>query len=382
MDSKEDALITVIGSINADLVAGVEQLPLRAETIHALHFQQHLGGKGANQAVAAALLGGRVAMVGCVGDDGAGAQALQGLAEAGVHRDGVRTVVGKPTGTALITVDKRGDNTIVVVPGANDALTVADVQAIEPQLAASAAVMLQLEVPDEVVLATTEIVAKLWSGTPDGKEGTGPSTEGPSDAAPHGGPGTGRPWLVLNPSPFRESALPPAGFIDLLLVNELEAEAMSGVPVSNPQDAAVAAEKLLPTLRPGGCVVITLGGQGALALADPTGPFGFRVRDGEAQVEVRGPADASETGRVLGPQPLYIPALKVDVVDTTGAGDVFTGGLVSQLGVNRPLPWALRFATAAAAITVTRPGAQSSFPRLGEVERLLARVSDVQVLTG
>lgn len=340
MRDKETSLVTVIGSINADLVADVESLPQRGETIHATRFQQHLGGKGANQAVATAVLGGRVDMVGCVGDDGPGAKALQGLDTAGVNRERIRIVPGVPTGTALITVDEQGNNTIVVVPGANNELRAEDVLALRSRLESSAAVVLQLEVPDEVVLAAAKTVDELRAWTPGGK-----------------------PWLVFNPSPFRTSALPPAGSIDLLLVNELEAEAMSGVKVGTPAEAAQAAERLLEQLRPGGCVVVTLGAQGAVALADPAGPFARGLDPG-------------------GARPLYVPAMKVEAVDTTGAGDVFTGGLVSQLCAGRSLDYALRFATAAAAITVTRPGAQSSFPRPDEVERLLAEVEDVQVLAG
>lgn len=389
MGAKETTLVTVIGSINADLVADVKQLPQRGETIHATGFQQHLGGKGANQAVATAVLGGRVDMVGCVGDDGPGTEALQGLDRVGVNREQVRVVSGVPTGTALITVDEQGNNTIVVVPGANDALKPEDVRALRSRLEQSAAVVLQLESPDEAVLAAAKTVAELRAWTD-----------------------TGQPWLVFNPSPFRTSALPPEGSIDLLLVNELEAESMSGVKVNNPRDAAVAAERLLAQLRTGGCVVVTLGAQGAVALADPAGPFARRV-DGAADKGVgsaagaaaaqgtepsigsdtvavpgNGPSPGSGGGEAggsgAGPSaaPLFVPALKVDAVDTTGAGDVFTGGLVSQLCAGRSLDYALRFATAAAAITVTRPGAQSSFPRPDEVEQLLAQVEEVQVLAG
>lgn len=376
MGAEETTLVTVIGSINADLVADVKRLPQRGETIHATDFRQHLGGKGANQAAAAALLGGRIDMVGCVGDDGPGTEALHGFDRVGVNRERVRVVPGVPTGTALITVDEGGNNTIVVVPGANDELKPEDVRALRRQLEQSAAVVLQLESPDEVVLAAAKAVAELRTRTR-----------------------TGKPWLVFNPSPFRSSALPPEGTIDLLLVNELEAEAMSGVEVAGPRDAAVAAERLLGKLRAGGCVVVTLGVQGAVALADPGGPFAGQA-GGAADMDAgsgsggaaaglrseaeagadRSPATGQSTG--FGAGPLFMPALKVDAVDTTGAGDVFTGGLVSQLCAGRSLGHALRFATAAAAIAVTRPGAQSSFPRCDEVEKVLARVEEVQIITG
>lgn len=328
MQSKKISQVIVIGSINTDLVACVADLPCRGETVPALDFQEHLGGKGANQAAATALLGAEVTMVGCVGDDAAGVQALERLDRVRVNRSLVRKVPRVPTGTALITVGEQGENTIVVVPGANAELKKSDVEAVAKELACADAVILQLEIPDDVVRATTAALQGI--------------------RARQGRP---RPWLVFNPSPFRPSALPPCDSVDLLLVNELEAEAMSGVEVSDPKSAARAAGKLLSDLRRGGCVVITLGAQGAVALAEAGGSF---------------------TGKedLL----LYAPALKVNAVDSTGAGDVFTGGFVSQVTVGRSLGEALRFATAAAAITVTRAGAQSSFPTKTEVERMVSRV--------
>ncbi|MFO7311976.1 MAG: ribokinase [Bacillota bacterium] len=310
--------VMVIGSINIDLVAGVDRLPREGETVWALGFEQHLGGKGANQAAVAGLMGAQAVMVGCVGDDVFGPRALQGLQQVGVDCSLVRTVAGTSTGAALITVGRRGENTIVVIPGANGAVTPADVERAAGAMAACDAVMVQFEVPEAVVLAVAQTIARL------------------REAA-------ARPLLVLNPSPFRASALPPAGTVDLLIVNELEAEEMTGHKVANPADAAEAARKLLPWLRPGGRVVVTLGEQGAVALSD-----------GDM------------------PAPLYIPARKVQAVDTTGAGDTFAGALVVQLCAGRSMAEALRFATTAAAITVTRPGAQSSFPRREEVEAALA----------
>ncbi|HHY10038.1 MAG TPA: ribokinase [Firmicutes bacterium] len=332
MQRKDIPQIYVIGSINNDLVASVKNLPLRGETIHSKAFRQHLGGKGANQAVAAALLGGEVTMVGCVGKDDAGRRALAGLADAGINKDFVRQVSTAPTGTALITVDEAGDNTIVVVPGANAELKKADVIDIKEGLAEAAAVVLQLEVLDEVVLETAAVVSSLRAG------------------------GQKRPWLVFNPSPFRSSAVPPAGSIDLLLVNELEAAAMSGIKVSDPKSALTAAKSLLPELRRGGCVVVTLGTQGAVALAAEKASF---AKEGAAW---------------------YIPAQKVAAVDTTGAGDVFTGGFVGQLAAGATLQEALRYATAAAALTVTRQGAQSSFPSQEETQQMLLNVKEPQKL--
>lgn len=310
--------VMVLGSINIDLVADVERLPREGETVWALGFQQHLGGKGANQAAVAALMGAESLMAGCVGDDVFGPQAVTGLQAVGVDCTLVRTAADTPTGAALITVGRRGENTIVVIPGANGGVTAADVEPAAAAMAGCDAVMMQFEVPDEVVLAVADAIAGIREQAP-------------------------RPLFVLNPSPYRSSAVPPPGTVDVLMVNEVEAQEMTGIPVETAADAARAAQQLLAQLRQGGHVVVTLGEDGAVALSD----------DGERT-------------------PLYIPAKKVQAVDTTGAGDTFTGALMTELCAGRPMREALRFATAAAAITVTRHGAQSSFPRRAEVEAALA----------
>lgn len=324
--------IVVIGSINADLVATVDYLPHRGETITARALHQHLGGKGANQAVATAKLGSKVTMVGCVGNDDAGEKAISGLQEAGVDHRHVRVVPDTPTGTALITVGNQGDNTIVIVPGANEKMTPAGVKEIQEDLATAQAVLLQLEVADDVVHTTIELINERRERFES-------------------------PWLVFNPSPFRRTALPPPRSIDLLLVNELEAKEMSGINVQDPRSAARAARQLLQVLRPGGCVVITLGAQGAVALAGDNGPFSSRK-------------DSL----------LYMPAAKVNAVDTTGAGDVFTGALVGKLAAGQELAEALRFATAASSIAVRRSGAQSSFPNREEVEDVASALEESQVM--
>lgn len=334
MSTSDAPRLMVIGSINTDLVADVERLPREGETVGAFDFQQHLGGKGANQAAAAARMGADAFMVGCVGDDVFGPQALRGLEDVGVDCSLVRTAPGTPTGAAMITVGRRGENTIVFVSGANGALTGEDVERVVDELAAADAVLMQFEVPDEVVLATAETIARLRS----------PAEHGESSA-------TAGPLFVLNPSPYRASAMPPAGTVDILMVNELEAEELTGLKVESVDDAAEAARRLLPLLRKGGHVVVTLGRQGALTMSDD-----------EAQTM------------------LHIPALQVKAVDTTGAGDTFTGALVAELCAGRSMADALRFATAAAAITVTRPGAQSSFPNRREVDDMLRQAPKATTL--
>lgn len=328
----EGPSILVIGSVNADLVARVERLPRPGETIHGHDFQQHLGGKGANQAVTARLLGSRAALLGRVGDDGAGREALAALDRAGVDRRRVGVAAGEPTGVALITVGSRGENTIVVIAGANGGVDRAQVEAAQEAVFGCDTVLLQFEVPDEAVLAAARLVARRRAA---------------------GAPG---PALVVNPSPFRASAMPPLDQMDGLIVNEVEAEQVSGHPVTDPESAARVAMELLPALRPGGWVVVTLGALGAVGVR-------------ELAAEPGSPAEGGRARSVEGP--LHVAAFDVDAVDTTGAGDVFTGGFLTELGRGRPLGEALRFATAASAICVTRHGAQSSFPRRDEVERLL-----------
>lgn len=332
MSKDKTPRLMVIGSINIDLVADVERLPREGETVQALGFQQHLGGKGANQAAVAALAGAESVLVGRVGDDVFGPQAVQGLERAGVDCSLVTTAAGTPTGAAMITVGRRGENTIVVVAGANGTLTAADVERAAAELARCDAVLMQFEVPDEVVLAAADAIARLHGD------------EGDAGRAP---------LFVLNPSPYRASAVPPPGTVDVLVVNELEAQEMTGLPVETAHDAAEAARRLLRTLREGGHVVVTLGEDGAVALND----------------------DEERT-------PLHIPAMNVQAVDTTGAGDTFTGALIRELCAGRSMAEALRFATAAAAVTVTRPGAQSSFPRRAEVEDMLARAPEAAPLDG
>ncbi len=295
--------IVVVGSLNMDLVARAPRLPVPGETLSGASFSTVPGGKGANQAVAAARLGGRTAMIGCVGDDAFGAQLRAGLAADGVDCRGVRTAGGVSSGVALIVVDDQGRNGIVVVPGANGRLSPADVDARQDDLAAARAVVLQLETP----LATVEHAARRARAL--GK------------------------LVVLNPAPAR--ALPPSlvACADLLVPNELEAAALVGARVASPLDAAEAGRRLRGAGA--GAVLVTLGAQGVVA-----------VTDREAR---------------------HHPAPRVEAVDTTAAGDTFIGGLCAALVGGRPLAAAIAFAQAAAAISVTRPGAQPSIPRLREV---------------
>jgi ribokinase len=296
--------LLVVGSANADLVTTVDRRPAAGETVLGSDLAIHPGGKGANQAVAAARLGARAGLLARVGDDAHGELLTGSLTAAGVDTTGV-LVGGAPTGVALITVDPTGDNSIVVSPGANARLSPADIAAAGKLLAAASVVSLQLEIPLETVAATVAAATAA-----------------------------GDTRVVLNPSP--PAALPPEvlAACDPLVVNEHEARFLLGDDAGDTPEAWAAA--LLG--RGPRSVVVTLGAAGAL------------VATGDRTVRVPSPA--------------------VRAVDTTGAGDAFTGALAWRLGTGEDLETAVRFAVRVGAAAVTRPGAQESFPTFEEVTSL------------
>ncbi|MCQ6551758.1 ribokinase [Streptomyces sp. C10-9-1] len=295
--------LLVIGSANADLVVGVERRPGPGETVLGSELDVHPGGKGANQAVAAARLGARTALLARVGDDAYGRLLLDAQQAAGVDTAGV-LVGGAPTGVALITVDPSGDNSIVVSPGANGKLAPGDVRAAGSLLHASRVVSAQLEIPLETVV---EAVRGLAPGT----------------------------RFVLNPSPPRP--LPPEVLraCDPLIVNEHEARVILGGERGGEEPAGWARALLARGPR---SVVVTLGAQGAWV--------------------------ASAQGAVL------VPAVRVDAVDTTGAGDAFTAALAWRLGRGDALADAAAYAVRVGAAAVTKAGAQASYPTPGDVAAL------------
>jgi ribokinase len=295
--------IVVVGSLNMDLVARAPRLPVPGETLTGASFATLPGGKGANQAVAAARLGARTMMIGCVGDDAFGAQLRAGLQADGVDCAGVRVATGVTSGVAAIVVDDAGRNGIVVIPGANGELVAADVDACAEALAAARIVILQLEIP----LATVEHAARRAKAL--GK------------------------LVILNPAPAQPLPASLLALADLLVPNEIEAAALAGAPVGSVDDAVAAGRRL----RDAGArtVLVTLGAQGVVVVE----PGGAR----------------------------HHPAQAVRAVDTTAAGDTFIGGLGAALVRGLALPAAIAFAQAAAAISVTRPGAQPSIPFLREL---------------
>ncbi|MFE7647558.1 ribokinase [Streptomyces phaeoluteigriseus] len=297
--------LLVVGSANADLVIGVERRPAAGETVLGSDLAVHPGGKGANQAVAAARLGARTALLARIGDDAYGRLLLDSQRAAGVDTVGV-LVGGAPTGIALITVDPSGDNSIVVSPGANGRLTPEDVRAAAGLFHASRVVSAQLEIPLETVV---EVVRSLAPGS----------------------------RFVLNPSPPRPLPAEVLAACDPLIVNEHEAKVIlgavdGGAAVGDrPEDWA----RVLLAKGPKS-VVVTLGSQGALV------------------------ASAEGVERVA--------AVRVDAVDTTGAGDSFTAALAWKLGAGSSLAEAAAYAARVGAVAVTRRGAQESFPTAAEVE--------------
>ena len=302
----EEYDLLVVGSANADLVVRVDRRPATGETVLGSDLATHPGGKGANQAVAAARLGARTALLARVGDDAHGRLLLDTQRASGVDTSGV-LVGGAPTGVALIAVDPSGDNSIIVSPGANGRLSPSDVRGAERLLAAARVVSLQLEIPLDTVAET--VAAAVRNGT----------------------------RVVLNPSPPVPLPAEVLAACDPLVVNQHEARFLLRDDPASARDAPEAWAEALKALGPRS-VVVTLGASGALVL-------------GHDDTATR------------------IPSPRVTAVDTTGAGDAFTGALAWRLAVGDSLADAVRLAVEVGAAAVTRAGAQESFPTAAEVRR-------------
>jgi len=301
--------VCVVGSLNMDLVIRAPRLPARGETVTEGAFATFRGGKGANQAVAAARLGARVSMVGCVGDDLFGRQLLDGLRDEGIETTAVRVDGGAPTGVALITVDPSGHNTIVVAPGANRQLTVSDGEAAGAAIVEADVVLAQLEVPVESVLAAARLAR-----------------------------GRGR-RVVLDPAPAGPLLDELYRHLTLINPNEGEAQRLTGMAVQDDAGVRTAAEILLA--RGCGGVIIKMGEKGAFVAADGTREM--------------------------------VEGVAVQAVDTTAAGDAFAAALAVALAEGRDAVAATRFANLVGALSVTRMGAQASMPTRDEVAALAPR---------
>jgi ribokinase len=299
--------ILVVGSSNTDVIIRVPRIPRPGETILGGAFSMAAGGKGANQAVAAARAGGRVTLVARVGDDIFGERARTGFRADGIDTRFVLVTPGAASGIALITVDARGENSISVASGANASLSAADIEDASDAFTVADVLLLQLESP----LGTVEAAVRK--------------------AGERGIP------VILNPAPARELDDGLLKCVDVLTPNEHEAEMLAGSSVDDERGLREAAARIRG--RGPRTVVITLGARGVYASSE-----GFEG---------------------------MVPAYKAESVDTTAAGDVFNGALAVALAEARPLEEALRFAQAAAALSVTRAGAQPSAPTRAEIEAFL-----------
>lgn len=295
--------IVVVGSINMDYVTHVKQQPRVGETVSGQGLDLKPGGKGANQAYAAAYLGADVTMLGAVGNDAAGRMSMESLQHAGVHTEYIRIADDVSTGTALIAVNAEGDNSIIVIPGANDKVDRSYVDSVMDVILTSDIVILQLEIPFDTVCYV-------------------------ADTAKQAGK-----MVILDPAPARK--LPVELMKGLTIIKPNQTEIMK---ILGREDEICQPERELYILKTIGVdhPIITLGSHGCCSL--------------------------DECGKLN-----KVPAVQVTAVDTTGAGDCFTGAMACSLAEGNSLKKALEFAAKASSIAVTRSGAQPSFPSRDEI---------------
>ncbi|MEI6678555.1 MAG: ribokinase [Mariniphaga sp.] len=295
--------IVVIGSSNTDMVIKTSKLPVPGETILGGEFLMNAGGKGANQAVAAARLSGKVSFIARTGNDLFGNEAKKLFEAENIDTSYLITDADHPSGVALITVDEKGENCIVVAPGANNYLLESDIDLAREQILRSEIVLMQLEIPLKTVEYATDIAFSA------GKK------------------------VILNPAPAIKLTDSVLSKLYMITPNETEAELISGIPVTDTESAILAAKNLYNLGVQ--VVIITMGSKGALLYA------------GESAV--------------------VIPSVKVEAIDTTAAGDVFNGAIAVAIAEGLTLEGAVGFACKAAAISVTRMGAQASAPYREEI---------------
>jgi len=299
--------IVVVGSSNTDMIIKLQHIPRAGETVLGGEFLTAAGGKGANQAVAASRAGGRVSLIARLGSDILGDQAIAGFISDGIDISHIARERRLASGAALIFVARNGENSIAVAPGANGRLSPADVKKARALITEARILLMQLETPLDTVHAAARIAASKGV------------------------------WVILNPAPARKLPDSLLRQVSILTPNESEAERLTGIRLTS----IAAAKKAAARLRQRGVqtVILTLGARGAL-IAD------------------------EQDARL-------IPGFKVKAVDTTAAGDVFNGALAVALTEGRPIDQAVRIANAAAAISVTRWGAQPSAPTRRSIEKFL-----------
>jgi ribokinase len=300
--------IVVVGSSNTDLVVSSTKLPSPGETVLGGEFDLIAGGKGANQAVAAARAGSDVMFVAKIGNDYFGRKAIEGYQKENINLDQIFTDNEKASGVAVILVEETtGQNSIVVAPGANSSLSISDIKKVEQEIAHADIVLVQLEIP----LETVEYVLKV------AKENNVKT--------------------ILNPAPAQALSDKILAMVDIITPNETETEILVGIDPAREHDLEEASNKLLSKVRE--AVLITLGDKGVY----------FTSRNGDKGL---------------------VPALKVQAIDTTAAGDVFNGYFASSVSEGKGFQEAIEIANKAAAISVTKKGAQPSIPTITNVHKL------------
>jgi ribokinase len=305
------ARIVVVGSSNTDMVVKAERIPVPGETVTGGQFVMAAGGKGANQAVAAARLGAEVTFIAKLGQDMFGDQAVEGYQKEGIVTDLILRDPENHTGVALIMVDEAGENLIAVASGANHALMPEDVERAADRIRAADAVMLQLETPMETVEFTAKLAAE--AGVP----------------------------VILDPAPAAPLADALLAQVAYLTPNESEAERLTGIQVQDEESAKAAAKKLLESGARH--VIVTLGSKGAVVCTPDSATL--------------------------------VPGYRVDARDSTAAGDAFNGGLAAALARGLALEDAVRQANLVGALSVTKMGAQPSLPTEDELRRFAEEVA-------
>jgi ribokinase len=301
--------LVVLGSINADHILNINHFPQPGETVIGKQYTVAFGGKGANQAVAAGRSGADISFIACVGDDDIGERVRKQLASDHIDTQPIEAIKDTTTGVALIFVNAEGENVIGIDAGANKAVTPEYLDRYKQQVIGASALLMQLESPLETVIAAAKIAKD--NGT----------------------------QVILNPAPACELPDELLARVDMITPNETEAEKLTGIKVDNNEDAARAAKALHD--KGIATVIITLGSKGV-----------WLSQNGEGKL---------------------VPGFRVKAVDTIAAGDTFNGALVTALLEGKPMDSAVLFAHAAAAIAVTRPGAQPSVPWRKEIDDFLVQ---------